>query len=223
MLWKFPWPLLTALALLPAGVAADTGGSSPPKSGSLEVKPMVSVRPNDILTWLGSSAPLKTARSNVVQFKYSPFPYTGTLPENGQPFFDVVQGRRHGHTSQRGGIYWENPTYSDRSVLLYLPPGFDIKRPVVIIAFFHGNETRLLRDIRDRQQVLRQLAESGLNAALIVPQFAVDARDSSAGRFWRQDMFARFVDVCLTDAAPDPNHIAQFCAQLRQGGRPLHG
>jgi hypothetical protein len=194
MLWKFPWPLLAALALAPGGVAADTGRKSPPTNLTLEARPMVSTASGGSPAWWGASAPLRTARSNLVQFKYAPFPYYGSIPGQAQPFFDVVQGRRRGHTSQRGGIYWEKPTYSDRSVLLYLPPGFDIKRPALIVAYFHGNETRLLRDVRDRQQVLRQLAESGLNAALVAPQFAVDARDSSAGRFWSPDMFAHFLD-----------------------------
>ena len=45
----------------------------------------------------------------------------------------------------------------------------------------------------DRQHVLDQLQNSGINAALIAPQFAVDALDSSAGRFWVPGAFAQFM------------------------------
>ena len=47
--------------------------------------------------------------------------------------------------------------------------------------------------MRNRQQVPRQVAESGLNAVLVAPQFAVDALDSSAGRFWEPGVFAHFL------------------------------
>ena len=109
------------------------------------------------------------------------------------PFLDAADGERHGHTSLRGGIYWEDQTYSDRRVLLYIPKGFDPRRPALIVVFFHGNGATLARDVRDRQQVPRQVAESGLNAVLVAPQFAVDALDSSAGRFWEPGVFAQFL------------------------------
>lgn len=142
----------------------------------------------------GIAAPLQAARSWLVSFDNSPFPYRDEVPGQGVPFLDVVNGKRRGHTSPRGGVYWEKPTYSDRRTLLYLPKGFDAGRPMLIVVFLHGNRTQLLRDVRDRQQVPRQLAESGLNAALVAPQFAVDALDSSAGQFWQKDKFARFLE-----------------------------
>jgi hypothetical protein len=45
-----------------------------------------------------------------------------------------------------------------------------------------------------RQQVPRQVAESGLNAVLVAPQFAVDALDSSAGNFWQPGSFRQFLE-----------------------------
>ena len=47
---------------------------------------------------------------------------------------------------------------------------------------------------RSRQSVVRQLADSGQNAALVAPQLAVDAADSSAGNFWRPGYFAKYLD-----------------------------
>jgi len=78
-------------------------------------------------------------------------------------------------------------------VLLHIPKGFDPRRPALMIVYFHGNVARLTRDVRNRQGVPRQVAESGLNAVLVAPQFAVDALDSTPGRFWEPGVFAQFV------------------------------
>src|SRR5262249_4402368 len=134
------------------------------------------------------------AKTQLVRFGVTPFPYRGNVPDKGGPFLDVVTGERHGHKSGRGGIYWEEPTYTDQRVLLSIPKGFDARRPAVMVVCFHGNQAKLARDVRDRQQVPRQVAESGLNAVLVAPQFAVDAIDSSSGNFWQPGVFARFLD-----------------------------
>jgi hypothetical protein len=137
--------------------------------------------------------PLPASKTALVPFETTPFPYRGVVPDKNQPFLDVVDGARLGHSSARGGTYWEDKTYSDQRVLLHIPKGFDPRRPALMIVFFHGNEAMLNRDVRSRQQVPRQVTESGLNAVLVAPQFAVNALDSSAGRFWEPGVFAQFV------------------------------
>jgi hypothetical protein len=139
------------------------------------------------------SGPLRAAKLRRIPFVNAPFPFRGRNPETGRPFYDLVKGRRHGHTSGRDGVKWEKKTYSDRRSLLYLPQGFDINRPALIVVYLHGNRSKLLRDVRDRQRVPEQIAESGLNAALVAPQLAVDALDSSAGRFWQPGAFSRYL------------------------------
>jgi hypothetical protein len=138
-------------------------------------------------------APLPAPKTTLVPFDISPFPYRGDVPEKDRPFLDVLEGERRGHSSARGGTYWEDETYSDRRVLLHIPKGFDPRRPALMIVFFHGNEATLARDVRNRQSVPRQVAESGLNAVLVAPQFAVNALDSSAGRFWEPGVFTQFL------------------------------
>ena len=56
------------------------------------------------------------AKTELVPFDNSPFPYRGIVPEKDKPFLDVTEGERRGHTSPRGGVYWEDLTYSDRRV-----------------------------------------------------------------------------------------------------------
>jgi hypothetical protein len=79
-------------------------------------------------------------------------------------------------------------------VLVAASPNFDPKAPGVIVVYFHGNNATLARDVAGRQQAPRQVAASRLNAVLVAPQMAVDARDSSAGNFWRDGAFAAFLD-----------------------------
>ncbi len=151
------------------------------------------------------------ANVSLASFENSAFPYHGLIPnyqETGKtrPFLDVEDNGRLGHSSPRGGIHWEDQTYSDRSVLLAAPQSFDPARPGVIIVFFHGNMATLSRDVIARQQIVRQLADSGLNAVLVAPQLAVDAQDSSAGRFWSPGGFAAFLseaDAKLSELYPN--------------------
>jgi len=134
------------------------------------------------------------SRQALVEFATSPFPYDGEIPSQNKPFLDMTDGMRRGHTSPRGGVYWVDQTYSDRRVLLSIPASFDPHRPAVLVVYFHGNKVILERDVVGRQRVAQQLADSGLNAVLVAPQFALDALDSSAGRFWQNYVFAQFLD-----------------------------
>jgi hypothetical protein len=144
-------------------------------------------------------ASIDGANVALASFQNSAFPYHGLIPnyqETGKskPFLDVDDNGRLGHTSPRGGLLWEDQTYNDRTVLLAAPQNFNPNAPAVIVVFFHGNQATLQRDVIARQQIVRQLADSGLNAVLVAPQLAVDAPDSSAGRFWSPGGFAAFLN-----------------------------
>lgn len=138
--------------------------------------------------------PPKEAKTQFVAFNASAFPYRGFIPNSTKPFLDARDDKRRGHTTSRGDVYWEDTTYSDRRSLLYLPPGFDPARPVLIVLYLHGQGATLERDVMVRQAVPRQVVASGQNIALVAPQLAVDAADSSAGNFWRGGHFAKYLD-----------------------------
>jgi len=150
---------------------------------------------------LAGLAPTLAAKRQLVPFAVTPFPYHGTIPDKDKPFLDVNQNGRLGHTSGRAGVLWEDETYSDKRVLLYVPPSFNPRKPAVMILFFHGNQALLERDVDKRQGVLRQLAASKLNAVLVAPQFAEDALDSSAGTFWQPGTLAKFLDEAASRLA----------------------
>ena len=146
------------------------------------------------------------------------FPTGASRRKTGKPFLDVEEGERRGRNAPRGGILWEDATYSDNRVLLSIPRGFDIRKPALIVVYFHGNGATLTRDVRNRQQVPRQIVESGLNAVLVAPQFAVDAADSSAGRFWEPGVFAQFLSEAadrLTRLHGD-RALASRCSSARR-------
>jgi pimeloyl-ACP methyl ester carboxylesterase len=140
------------------------------------------------------STVLRQAKTKLIEFELSPFPYEGINPATGRPFLNVDEGGRRGHAGSRGRVLWEDETFSDQRVLVHMPQGFDIKRPGIIIVFFHGHGAAIDRDVRDRQRIAEQISESNANAVLIAPQMAVKAADSSAGIFWEQGLFAQFLN-----------------------------
>jgi len=159
------------------------------------------------------SEALKKAKTALIEFESSPFPYDGIEPEKDVPFLDVTSGERRGHRMPSGRIHWEDETYRERRALLHIPKGYDFTRPGVMIVFFHGHRATLRRDIRDRQLVPAQVAASGINAVLVAPQLAFNASDSSAGKFWEAGAFARFVaeaGVKLAELHGNPAAAEEF-------------
>ena len=172
-----PFLLRTPLAALSLGAGLFVASCAAPPTAPPGAKPPQGVSSVD------------GANVEYAAFQNSAFPYHGLIPNyqdtgKTRPFIDVDDNGRLGHSSPRGGLLWEDQTYNDRTVLLAAPQSFDPARPGVIIVFFHGNMATLERDVVARQQIVRQLANSGLNAVLVAPQLAVDAPNSSAGKFW---------------------------------------
>jgi hypothetical protein len=141
-----------------------------------------------------SPKPLRWAKSALVEFGTSPFPYDGIVPDKDKTFLDVTVGKRKGHKTESGRVLWEDVTFRERRVLLHIPKGFDFARPGVMVVFFHGHRAILSRDVQNRQLVATQISASGMNAVLVAPQFAIDAVDSSPGKFWVPGAFRNFVE-----------------------------
>ncbi|QIP09049.2 alpha/beta hydrolase [Bradyrhizobium symbiodeficiens] len=173
---------------------------APYKVASLEPQLPYKRAPRDDLTTL-------------VSMKSSAFPYFGTNPASDAPFLNISKGDRRGHRSYSGRVFWQDETYNDNRVLMHVPEHFDVRKPGVIVVFFHGNGATLERDVRDRQLVPKQITDSGANAVLLAPQLAVDAADSSAGKFWQPGGFKRFMAESadhLARATGDPNSARAF-------------
>jgi hypothetical protein len=151
--------------------------------------------------------------TTLVSMKSSAFPYFGNNPASDTPFLNISKGDRRGHRSYSGRVFWQDETYSDNRVLMHVPEHFDVRKPGVIVVFFHGNGATLERDVRDRQLVPQQVTDSGANAILLAPQMAIDAADSSAGKFWQAGGLKRFLEESATHLARltgDPNSARAF-------------
>ncbi len=157
--------------------------------------------------------PPKEDLTTLVSLKSSAFPYLGNNPRTEQPFLDVSRDGRRGHRSYGGRVFWQDQTFNDSRTLMHIPENFDVRKPGVIVVFFHGNGATLERDVRDRQQVPQQISDSGVNAVLLAPQLAVDAANSSAGKFWQPGALKRFIDELaghLAQLYGDPNAARAF-------------
>ncbi len=156
-----------------------------------------------------SSPPL----TKLVALASAPFPYSGIVPRTRRPFLNHRDGERVGRKTRSGRVYWADRTYGDSRALLHIPREFDKTKPGVIVLFFHGHGATLARDVVVRQQLPAQISDSGINAVLIAPQFAVDARDSSAGNFWKPGGTRRFLNEAahhLAKMLDDPQAVRQF-------------
>lgn len=173
-----------------------------PRLAALESPlPQAAMRPRSAPDQLGPRLPTnEEAKTTLVGFDAAPFPYEGR-GSSSRSFLDAGDASHRGHTNFRGRVLWETDTFGDNRVLLHIPPGFDPNRPAVMVVFFHGHRATLARDVRDRQRVPAQIAASGANAVLVAPQFAVDAADSSAGKFWEPGGFRRFLDEAAEQLA----------------------
>jgi len=152
--------------------------------------------------------PARGDQTMLVSLKSSAFPYLGNNPRTDEPFLNVSKGERRGHRGMGGKVFWQDQTFNDSRVLMHVPENFDIRKPGIIVVFFHGNGATLERDVRDRQRVPQQISDSGVNAVLLAPQLAVDAADSSAGKFWQPDGLKRFV-------AESADHLATLYGDPR--------
>src|SRR4051812_24804951 len=172
--------------------------------------------PPDQVASLEPQAPAIRSREDLtalVSMRSSAFPYFGNNPASDAPFLNVSSGERRGHRSYSGRVFWQDETYNDSRVLVHVPERFDVRKPGVIVVFFHGNGATLERDVRDRQLVPQQITDSSANAVLLAPQMAVDAADSSAGKFWQPGGLKRFMEESadhLARLTGDPNSAHAF-------------
>jgi hypothetical protein len=86
--------------------------------------------------------PTKEDLTTLVSMKSSAFPYYGNNPASDAPFLNITEGDRRGHRSYSGHVYWQDQTYNDSRVLMHIPENFDVRKPGVIVVFFHGMAQR---------------------------------------------------------------------------------
>jgi hypothetical protein len=168
---------MAALAIAGLALAAQSFDGPPATAQSLTPTPTQIQTKTKPSTRPTPSPVALEDKTRLVEFENAPFPFdSGTDPR------------------RRKAVSLQDERYSDPRVLLHIPKGFDIRKPGVIVIFFHGHRATIERDVLDRQRVADQISLSKANAVLVAPQFAVNASDSSAGNFWTPGLFTLFLN-----------------------------
>jgi len=107
----------------------------------------------------------------------TPFPYHGDVPDKNRR--SSISRTASGAATRRSaaGTYWEDQTYKRPARAAGTFPKGSIRADRRSWSVLPRQRATLTRDVRNRQAVPRQVTESGLNAVLVAPQFAVNALD----------------------------------------------
>lgn len=112
----------------------------------------------------------------ITQFVNAPFPHPA---------------RAEGHT-YHGDFFSAQDHYSNSTVAIFIPKNFRAADKVDFIVHFHGWRNTVLGTL-DQYQLIQQLADSGKNAVLIVPEGPYLAPDSFGGKLEDTNGFKSFM------------------------------
>ncbi len=104
--------------------------------------------------------------------------------------------RASGHTYD-GTNYDAATHYSDSTVALFIPQGFRATPAVDFVIHFHGWRNTVAGTL-EQFQLAEQLAASGRNAILIVPEGPHDAPDSAGGKLEDSRGFQHFLAEAIS-------------------------
>lgn len=108
-------------------------------------------------------------------------------------------GRMNGHF-YNNVLYSTADHYSDSNLLIIIPENFRATKKADIIFWFHGWNNNIDSAVV-RYGLVRQFAESRLNAVLVLAETAKDAPDSYGGKLEQQNTFKNLVNDVLQKLA----------------------
>lgn len=106
--------------------------------------------------------------------------------------------RDHGHLDGDGNHLPREGHYDDSSVLLVAPSGLRAGKTVDLVVWFHGWHNSIDTAMQF-YGLARQLATSGRNAVLVLPEAARNAADSYGGKMRQEGMFKLLVADVLKE------------------------
>lgn len=99
--------------------------------------------------------------------------------------------RINGHTYNK--VFYDAATqYTDSSVLIIVPKNLNAGKNIDLIFWFHGWGNNI-DTAASHFELIKQFAESRLNAALVLAETAKDAPDSYGGKLERSNVFKELV------------------------------
>ena len=120
-------------------------------------------------------------------------------PEQGELLFTRLSSAPFPHPRRASGHTYGSQQfpadkhYSDSSVAMFIPKGFRQTDAVDIVVHLHGWWNNI-DTVLKRYKLPLQIAESGKNVILVVPEGPRNAPDSFGGKFEDPGGFKRFVD-----------------------------
>lgn len=120
--------------------------------------------------------------------------------------------------------------YSDNSVAIFIPAGFQPGKAVDLLFYFHGHNNNLAKSF-EKFSLREMVQASGKNVILVFPQGPRDARDSGCGKLEVADGFERLVaevmDNLKDQAIIDTQPVGRILLSGHSGaykviGRILH-
>jgi hypothetical protein len=171
--------------LLGAAAVALIGHCAPAMAElSRDVKVLAAKSPERGFTFIAAlgNAPFPVG-PGAVDHRGEPF-WHGIEPASGQRFRQLDEQRR----------YTEAAVYSDARVLFHATRGFDPAKPFRIVLFLHGHGSEIEATVARHLDIPGQLDRAGVNAVLVAPQLALDARESAPGKFVDPGRAAAFLD-----------------------------
>ncbi|HTS03695.1 MAG TPA: hypothetical protein VMN04_14325 [Thermoanaerobaculia bacterium] len=103
--------------------------------------------------------------------------------------------RAQGHVYE-GKTYPADVHYTDRTVAIFVPNGFRAGDATDLVFYFHGWRNDVDATLA-KFKIAEQLAASGVNAVLVLPEGAKDAPDSFGGKLEETGVFAGLVSDVL--------------------------
>lgn len=155
----------------------------------------------DDVNWLASPDGLTLLRP----FASAPYPHAS---------------RAQGHTYQ-GKLFDAATHYSDSTVGLVIPAGFHPSARTDFVVHFHGWGNHV-SNVLEHHALRKQLAASGRNAILVVPQGPKDASDSGCGKLEEAGGFERLLNEIVqflkADGKIPTERIGKVTLSAHSGG-----
>jgi hypothetical protein len=144
-------------------------------------------RPTFVLAALALPMLLLAQETHLQYLEYGEVLYT-RLPS--APFPHPKRANGHTYGNQQ---FPADKNYSDSSVAIFIPKGFRQGDAVDLVVHLHGWWNNI-DTVLKRYRLPQQLAESGKNAILVVPEGPRNAPDSFGGKFEDPSGFGKFID-----------------------------
>ena len=150
-----------------------------------------------LLAWtplLALVSALATGAAESLAQRYAPLGDLLLTHLDSAPFPHASRAEGHQYKDQ---FFSAADHYADNTVAIFVPKSLRTDTAIDVVVHFHGWNNHV-EAVLAHYKLIEQLAASGRNAVLVVPQGPRDAADSGGGKLEAPGGFKRFMDDVLT-------------------------